>query len=99
LRSNVPQKTQIQQEEKITKLLSDVAKRVEESKSDEAKNAALKAEMPEDSEDPNSGPENGSPAADAMQELGKAMATAGPTMGEMLNDLDEGNDAQNTKDT
>ena len=85
----------LEEAEKLAKVLADVTARVEGAKSEEAKNAALVAEMPAGSEDPNAGPEPGSPAADAMATLGKAMATSGPTMGEMLQDIEDGNKAQN----
>lgn len=85
----------LEEAEKLAKVLGDVTARVEGANSEEAKNAALVAEMPAGSEDPNAGPEPGSPAADAMATLGKAMATSGPTMGEMLQDIEDGNKAQN----
>ena len=89
---------EIEKEMKIEQVLSKLNARIEGSKTDEAKNAALKAEMPGGGDDAVEGPEPGSPAADAMASLGKIMASAGPTMGEMIGDMERKNDEQNIKD-
>ena len=87
-----------QEESNVTEMLQKLTQRVEGAKSDEAKNAALKAEIPGGDEVTDGRPEPGTPAADAMTALGRVMAQ-GPTMGEMLSDLEQKNDEQNTKDT
>jgi hypothetical protein len=87
-----------QEESNVTEMLQKLTQRVEGAKSDEAKNAALKAEIPGGDEVTDGRPELGTPAADAMTALGRVMAQ-GPTMGEMLSDLEQKNDEQNTKDT
>jgi len=89
---------EIEKEMKIEQVLSKLNARIEGSKTDEAKNAALKAEMPGGGDDAVEGSEPGSPAADAMASLGKIMASAGPTMGEMIGDMERKNDEQNIKD-
>lgn len=86
-----------QEKSNVTEMLQKLTQRVESAKSDEAKNAALKAEIPGGDEVTDGRPESGTPAADAMTALGRVMAQ-GPTMGEMLSDLEQKNDEQNTKD-
>ena len=70
-----PVRPTVQQEEQVQKVLADVTRRVIEAKTDESKNAAAEAEMPEGTGyDPNAGPEPGTPFSDAMTVLGREMA-------------------------